>query len=115
MGVNFVHDAKQFSIKTCRPGRDGVLIRTDRGKEKTEGGIWIPETAQDKACTGVIVKVGLPAINEFGVEIPIPLKKDDKVIFSKFSGQEIAFEEDDYEYKIIPSKLIFGVIEKQEE
>ncbi len=110
--TNFTHEATQFSIKTCRPMEGGVLVKLDKLKDQTEGGIYIPEIAQDKASTGVVIKVGLPVVNEFGVSTPIPLEEKDKVIFSKFSGQEITFKEDEDTYKIINIKVIFGVIEE---
>ncbi len=113
MPVDWKHKAREFSIKTCKPMRDYVLVRCDKVKAKTEGGLYIPEIAMGKASTGTVIKVGLPSINELsGIEIPIPLEVGDRIIFSKFSGQEILFKEDDYDYKLVPSKVIMGFDEE---
>lgn len=72
-----------------RPLNDRVLvIRTDQ-EEKTSGGIIIPDTAKEKPQEGRVVAVGSGKVNEDGKRIPLEIKENDRVLFSKYGGNEI--------------------------
>jgi len=70
-----------------------IVVKPLKQEEKTEGGIYLPDTAsKDKPQRGEVIAVG-PDFK--GV------KKGDKVIFAKYGGTEIKIEEEEY--------LILGV------
>jgi len=76
-----------------KPLGERIVVRALKQEEKTEGGIYLPDTAsKDKPQQGEVIAVG-PDFK--GV------KKGDKVIFAKYGGTEIKIEEEEY--------LILGV------
>ena len=78
-----------------KPLGDKVLVKRDEAGDKTESGIYLPESAKDKPKTGTVHAVGTGALNtETGERIPLTLKKGDKVIFSSYAGTEVKLDKD---------------------
>lgn len=78
-----------------RPLGDKILVKRDEAGEKTESGIYLPESAKDKPKTGTVQAVGTGALNtETGERIPLSLKKGDKVLFSSYAGTEVKIDKD---------------------
>jgi len=78
-----------------KPLGDKILVKRDEAGEKTESGIYLPESAKDKPKTGTVQAVGTGALNtETGERIPLTLKKGDKVIFSSYAGSEVKLDKD---------------------
>ncbi len=78
-----------------KPLGDKVLVKRDEAGDKTESGIYLPESAKDKPKTGTVQAVGTGALNtETGERIPLTLKKGDKVIFSSYAGSEVKLDKD---------------------
>ncbi len=73
-----------------KPLADRVLVKPLAAEEKV-GGIYIPDTAKEKPQKGEIVAVG-PG----DTENKMTLKVGDKVLYGKYSGTEIHFEDNDY-------------------
>ena len=67
-----------------------VLILPDEGEEKTNSGIYLPETAKEKPQQGIIEAVGSDE------EMNTDLKVGDRVLFPKYTGTEIKFEGQTY-------------------
>jgi chaperonin GroES len=73
-----------------RPLGDRVLVKRVEEETKTKGGIIIPDTAKEKPQEGEVVAVGPGAINEKTGERTKPeLKAGDRILFGKWSGQEV--------------------------
>ena len=73
-----------------KPLHDRVVIRRLEGEEKTKAGIIIPDTAKEKPQEGEVVAVGPGALNEkTGARTPPELKAGDRILFGKWSGQEV--------------------------
>lgn len=71
-----------------KPLGERIVVKPLEQEEKTEGGIYLPDTAsKDKPQQGEVIAVG-PDFK--GV------KKGDKVIFAKYGGTEIEIEEEKY-------------------
>ncbi|CDX53756.1 10kDa chaperonin (Protein Cpn10) (groES protein) [Mesorhizobium plurifarium] len=92
-----------------RPLHDRVLVRRVVAEEKTAGGIIIPDTAQEKPQEGEVIAVGAGARDESGKLIPLDVKVDDRILFGKWSGNEIRL--DGEELLIMKESDILGVIE----
>lgn len=92
-----------------RPLHDRVLIRRVEAKDKTTGGIIIPDTAQEKPMEGEIVAVGPGARNEKGEVVPLEVKAGNRILFGKWSGSEIKLDGEDL--LIVSESNIIGVIE----
>ncbi|MCY0881351.1 MAG: co-chaperone GroES [Firmicutes bacterium] len=71
-----------------QPLGDRVLVKLVEEQERTQSGIYIPDTAKDKPQTGVIVAVGDSE--------DIKLKVGQKVLFAKFAGTEIKIGNDEH-------------------
>ena len=73
-----------------KPLGDRILVEALPAEEKV-GGIYIPDTAQEKPQKGKVVAVG-PG----NTENPITLKVGDKILYGKYSGTEIKYEGIEY-------------------
>ena len=89
------------------PLHDRVLVRRLEEKETVKGGIIIPDTAKEKPQEGEIIAVGAGSI-EKGERIPLDVKAGDRVLFGKYSGNEIRV--DDQEYLILKEDEILAKI-----
>ncbi len=92
-----------------KPLGDRVLIKPSEEKEKTKGGIVLPDTAKEKPQEGKIVAVGEGRKTEDGKTIPLTLKVGDRVLYGKYSGTEITV--DGEEYLIMREEDVLAVIE----
>ena len=79
-----------------KPLADRVVVEADSAEEVSTGGIILPDTAQEKPQQGTVVAVGPGKISDAGSEIPMNLKKGDKILYGKYSGTEFAFEGTEY-------------------
>jgi chaperonin GroES len=92
-----------------RPLHDRVVLQRIEPDTKSAGGIIIPDTAQEKPSQGEIVAVGPGGRDEAGKLIPIDLKTGDRVLFGKWSGNEVKI--DGADYLIMKESDIMGVLE----
>lgn len=74
---------------TIKPLGDRVLVKNEETEEKTAGGIFIPQTAQEKTQTGIVVEVG-------DDEDVIKVKKGDKIMFDKYAGTTVNVDGEDH-------------------
>ena len=93
-----------------RPLHDRVVVRRITAQEKTKGGIIIPDTAKEKPAEGEIFAVGNGKADDKGKLRPLQVKKGDRVLFGKYSGNEIKI--DGVDYLILREEDILGVLEK---
>lgn len=93
-----------------RPLGERVVVKPTPSEEKTKSGIVLPDTAKEKPQEGEVVSVGSGRLLETGQRVPIDLKPGDRILFSKYAGNEVKI--DDVEYLIMREADILGVIEK---
>lgn len=93
-----------------KPLNDRVLVLRIGEEEKTSGGIIIPDTAKEKPQEGKVIAVGPGKIDEEGKKIALDVKAGDKVLFGKYSGNEIKI--DGVEHLIMREDDILAIIEK---
>ena len=91
-----------------RPLQDRVLIRRVDPEVKTSGGIFIPDTAQEKPMEGEVVAIGPGARDENGKLHPLDVKSGDRVLFGKWSGTEVKLDGEDL--MIMKEADIMGVM-----
>lgn len=96
-----------------KPLGDRVVIMPLSDEEKggkTKSGIIIPETVnKERSEEGVIVAVGPGRVGDDNELVPMTVKKGQRVIFSKYSPDEIKI--DGKEYLIVSEQQILAVIE----
>jgi chaperonin GroES len=92
-----------MSDVTIRPLQARVLVEAAAAEEKTAGGIIIPDTAKEKPQRGRIVAVGNGKVDE-----PLTVKVGDEVLYGKYAGTEISFN--NKEYLIMRESDIFAIL-----
>lgn len=92
-----------------RPLGDRVLVKPLEQKEVKKGGIIIPDTAKEKPMEGEVVAVGKGKVSEDGKLIPMDVKVGDKVLYAKYSGNEIKINE--VEHLIMHQEDILGILD----
>ena len=92
-----------------RPLLDRVIVkRIEEREERSTGGIIIPDTAKEKPQEGLVVAVG-PGRREDGKVLAPDVKKGDRMLFGKYTGNEIKL--DGEEHLILREEDILGVVE----
>ncbi|MFP4483735.1 MAG: co-chaperone GroES [Spirochaetaceae bacterium] len=86
-----------------KPLGDRVLLKTEKEEEKTKGGLYIPETAQEKTQSGKVVAVG-------DDDEAIKVKVGQKVMYDKYAGTMVTI--DDVDHLVIRMDDIIAVIEE---
>ena len=87
------------------PLKDRVLVLPKQAEEKTKGGIYIPETAQEKKQEGTLIAVGSLSKDYHDVNVA----KNDRVLYESYSGTEIVI--DGKKHLILHVKDILAKIE----
>lgn len=90
-----------------RPLGDRVLIKRIEEQEKTQGGLYIPEAAKEKAQLGAVIAVGNGKTDASGKVIPMAVKAGDTVYFGKYAGTETGKD-----HLVLREDEILGVVEK---
>ena len=93
-----------------RPLDDGVVIKQLEAEEKTAGGIILPDTAKEKPQLGKVVATGPGKILDNGKRAQMSVKKNDKVIYAKYAGNDV--EIDGTKYVVLRESDILGIVEK---
>src|SRR5207245_1796055 len=92
-----------------RPLHDRIIVqRLDEGEQKI-GGIIIPDTAKEKPQQGKVIAAGNGKAKDDGKRIPLDVKAGDRILFGKYSGQEIKL--DGEEYLIMREDEVLAVME----
>ena len=91
-----------------RPLQDRVLVRRIEQEEKTQGGIIIPDTAKEKPMEGEVIAAGPGARGDDGKLIPLDVKVGDRVLFGKWSGNEIKIDGEDL--VVMKESDIMGIV-----
>ncbi len=93
-----------------RPLQDRILVKRLESEDKTKGGIIIPDSAKEKPSEGLVMAVGKGKISDNGKALPLDVKKDDHILFSKYAGTDVTI--DGEEYLIMREDDVLGVINK---
>lgn len=93
-----------------KPLYNTVVVKRKPKEEKSSGGIYIPDTAsKDEPIVGIVVAVGKGRLSKEGEIIPLNIKVDDAVVFSKYGGTEV--ELDGEKYLFLKDDEILAVLE----
>ena len=90
-----------------QPLGDRVLIKIGKAEEITKSGIVIPDTAKEAPAEGEVVRLGNGKIKD-GKTYDFSVKVGDKVLYSKYAGDEIKIESE--EYKVMKEEEILGIL-----
>jgi len=90
-----------------KPLGDRVLIKPSQAEEVTKSGFVIPDTAKEAPAEGEIVALGNGKIKD-GKEHQFSVKVGDKVLYSKYAGDELKI--DNQEFKVMKEEEILGIL-----
>jgi len=71
------------------PYGDRVVVKQIKQEEVRASGIVIPDTAKERPQLGEVLFVGPGRLDENGKRVPIEVKVGERVLFAKYSGQEV--------------------------
>jgi len=98
-------ESKSMNI---RPLHDRIIVkRLEEGEQKV-GGIIIPDTAKEKPQQGEVIAAGTGKVREDGTRQAPDVKAGDRILFGKYSGQEIKLDGEDY--LIMREEEVLGVL-----
>ena len=93
---------------TLKPLLDRVVIKSVAAEETTKSGIILTGSAKEKPQMNEVIAVG-PGGMVDGKEVTMYVKPGDKVIYSKYAGNEVKL--DDEEYIIVKQSDILAIVE----
>jgi chaperonin GroES len=79
-----------------RPLHDQILVHRLEQGEQQIGGIIIPDSAKEKPQQGTVMAAGIGKVKDGGKRVPLDVKAGDRILFGKYSGQEIRLDGKDY-------------------
>ena len=86
-----------------------AVIKPSEKEEMTKSGIVIPETAsKEKPMEGEVVAVSKTNISSTGTALPVEIKVGDKVLYGRYSGEDVKVE--GVEYKIVEMTSIRAIV-----
>ena len=98
-----------MAMKKIRPLHDRILVKREEEGEEKIGGIIIPDTAKEKPQRAKVVAVGAGKMDESGKRIPLDVKSGDRILFGKYSGNEVKIDGEDY--LILREEDILAILE----
>jgi len=92
-----------------KPIGDRILVKRVESETTSAGGIIIPETAKEKPQEAEVIAVGDGRLLDSGERMAPPVKVGNRILFAKYSGDEIKLDGEDH--LIIRSDEILAIIE----
>jgi chaperonin GroES len=93
-----------------RPLYDRIVVKRIEQGEEVQGGLYIPDSAKEKPQEGEVVAVGKGKRLEDGKVAPLDVQVGNRILFGKYSGNDIKLGGD--EYLIMREDEVLGVIEE---
>ncbi|RYG88146.1 co-chaperone GroES [bacterium] len=95
-------------MANLKPLGDKVVIKVTEAEEKTASGIFLPDSAKKKPQEGEVVAIGTGRTLDNGQRNELSVKVGDKVLFSKYGGNEVTVEGEDL--MILDEDQIYAVV-----
>ena len=99
-------------MKKIRPLYDRIVVQRVEEKETVRGGIIIPDSAKEKPQEGKVVAAGKGKMLEDGKVIPLDVQVGQRILFGKYSGNDIKL--DGEEYLLMREDEVLGILEGKE-
>ncbi|HYV61725.1 MAG TPA: co-chaperone GroES [Bryobacteraceae bacterium] len=94
---------------TIQPLHDRIVVKRMEEKQQMQGGLHIPDSAQEKPQEAQVIAVGKGKRLDDGKVTPLDVKVGDRVLLGKYSGSDITV--DGQEYLIVREDEVLGVVE----
>lgn len=99
-----------MSLK-LRPLGDRVVVEPLEQEERTESGLFIPETAKEKPQKGTILAVGEGRRDDDGKRIPMDVQNGQTILFAKYGGTEVKI--DNKKLLILKESDILAIVDEK--
>ena len=91
------------------PLEDRVVVKPLEAETTTASGLVIPDTAKEKPQEGVVLAVG-PGRWEDGKRVELDVKEGDIVLYSKYGGTEVKYNNE--EYLVLSARDLLAIVNK---
>lgn len=91
-----------------KPLGDKIVVQVMESEEKTASGLYLPDSAKKKPQEGKVIAVGEGRILDNGQRGKLSVKPGDRVLFSKYGGNEVTI--DGQEYTILDEDQVYALI-----
>lgn len=98
----------QLDPKKLVPMPGYVLVKPDEKATQTTGGIYLPDSSDEKPQAGSVLAVGADWTTEQGATLKSPVKVGDRVVYKKWGGNDVKIG--DVEYQFLKFEDILAVI-----
>ena len=94
-----------------KPLDDRIVVKANEAEERTASGLVIPDTAKEKPQQGSVLAVGPGRRSEqTGEIIPLDVKEGDIVLYSKYGGTEVKYNNE--EYLVLSARDLLAIVNK---
>lgn len=100
---------KQLTIDSLNPAPGYLLVEPAKQEQKTNSGIYLPDSHDEKPQYGTILAVGNPIFDD-GKQLNSPAKKGATVVYKKWGGNEV--QVGNTEYQFLKFEDILAVVKK---
>lgn len=87
-----------LSVKSLNPAPGYLLVEPAKQDKKTDSGIYLPDSHEDKPQYGKVLAVGDDTVSDSGVKTASPAKKGDLVVYKKWGGNEVEIDRVEYQF-----------------
>jgi chaperonin GroES len=95
---------------SIKPLEDRIVVRPLDAEQTTASGLVIPDTAKEKPQEGEVLAVGDGKYDDSGKRVPVDVSVGDKVLYSKYGGTEVKYDNEDL--LILSARDVLAIIEK---
>ena len=92
-----------------KPLEDRIVVQAVEAETTTASGLVIPDTAKEKPQEGTVLAVG-PGRFENGNRLPLDVKEGDVVLYSKYGGTEVKYNNE--EYLVLSARDLLAIVNK---
>ncbi len=95
-------------MANLKPLGDKIVVQLIEAEDKTASGIYLPDSAKKKPTEGKVIAVGNGRVLDNGERNTLTVKVGDKVLFSKYGGNEVTLDGQDY--TILDEDQVYAVL-----
>lgn len=100
-----------FEDYTVLPVGNYIIAKRKKNSDRTESGIYVPQTSVDKSNFADVISVGNGIVDNNGNLVEMQVKEGDMILVDKYSG--VPLELDDEEYIVLRETEVIAVIRQK--
>lgn len=95
-------------MPALKPLGDKIVVQLVEQEDKTASGIFLPDSAKKKPQEGTVIATGNGRTLDNGERNSLTVKVGDRVLFSKYGGNEVTV--DGQEYTILDEDQVYAIV-----